>query len=251
MAASRRFTTAFSNHNACRPMIYRLLALFLCLLPVGATTKGSNQVLVGLAEGWNSSHATLTLYERSGRGWKATFGPIRSRLGKNGLAWGRGLHRNPPGARLKREGDRRSPAGVFAIGGAFGYAPQIARNPALPYRRITSRDLWVEDSSSPYYNQHLIINHDPRTQFEKDAQMKQGDHAHSLKLFVAHNAPPRAVPQGGSAIFFHIWRRNGKATTFGCTTMAERNLKALIARIDPAKRPVYVLSPKDLPQPQV
>ena len=223
----------------------RLLFLFvLCLLPAAASTRGSDQVLVGIASGWNSSYANLTLYNRVRDGWQQSMGPIRARLGKNGLAWGRGLHRNPSGSRLKKEGDRRSPAGVFRIGAAFGYAENIARHPQLPYRRITSRDLWVEDSTSPHYNKHLIIPHEPRSAFERDAQMKQGDHAHSLKLFVAHNAPPRAVPNAGSAIFFHIWRRGGKATTFGCTTMDERNLKALIARVDPTKNPVYVLLPK-------
>ena len=51
--------------------------------------------------------------------------------------------------------------------------------------------------------------------------MKQGDDAHALKLFIAHNAPPNAVPNAGSSIFFHIWRRDGAASTAGCTTMEQ------------------------------
>ena len=34
------------------------------------------------------------------------------------------------------------------------------------------------------------------------------------------------------------------AATAGCTTMAEGNLKNLIATVDPAKRPVYILLPE-------
>ena len=73
--------------------------------------------------------------------------------------------------------------------------------------------------------------------------MKQNDHAHSLKLFIAHNPPPKAKPDAGSAIFFHIWRGGGSKPTAGCTTMEERNLKKLVAWVDPTKQPVYILLP--------
>jgi L,D-peptidoglycan transpeptidase YkuD (ErfK/YbiS/YcfS/YnhG family) len=74
--------------------------------------------------------------------------------------------------------------------------------------------------------------------------MKQTDPAHALKLFIAHNAPPKVVPGAGSSIFFHIWRANGRKPTAGCTTMEEQKLRALIAKLDPARKPLYVLLPK-------
>ena len=110
--------------------------------------------------------------------------------------------------------------------------------------QITTRDLWFEDPASPLYNQYLRIDHEPATPVEQKAQMKQGDHAHSLKLFIAHNAYPRIQPGAGSSIFFHIWRNGGNATTFGCTTMSEENLKRLIAWVVPERRPLYVLLPE-------
>lgn len=176
-----------------------------------------------------------------GNAWKG-------RLGRNGLAWGYGIH--PPvrsSAPLKKEGDGRAPAGIFKIGGAYGYAPAIQRNKNLTYRRVTTRDLWVENQASPHYNRHVIIDHEPKTSAEKKAQMRQGDHAHSLKLYIAHNDAilgGRPVPGKGSAIFFHIWRGGGSKSTAGCTTMHEAMLKQLIARIDPAKNPAYVLLPE-------
>ena len=220
------------------------ILLVSALLPLSALTQASQQLVLGVSEGWNSSSATLAFYQKKGKEWVRELGPQQVRLGKAGLAWGRGLHQNPAGVTLKREGDRRSPAGAFYIGGAWGYAPTIHKHPALPYRRVTSRDLWIEDVNNPRYNQHLILDHEPRVAWERKAQMKQGDHAHSLKLFIAHNPPPNAIPGGGSAVFFHIWRRNGGKATFGCTTMPEPFLKALIAKIDPGKRPLYVLLPR-------
>jgi hypothetical protein len=43
-------------------------------------------------------------------------------LGGGGLAWGRGLHPDGADGAVKREGDRRAPPGVFALGSGFGYA---------------------------------------------------------------------------------------------------------------------------------
>ena len=205
----------------------------------------SRQCLVGIASGWNSSYVTLTLYERGvGGSWKQKGGSWKGRLGRYGLVWGKGLHPVPSGARTKREGDGRAPAGVFYTGGAWGYAPSIKKSPNLNYVQVTPRDLWYEDVTSPYYNQYRRIEHDPRTTAEKKAQMKQGDYAHSLKLFIAHNAYPNIIAGHGSSIFFHIWRNDGNSPTAGCTTMPEGNLKALIAALEPTEVPVYVLLPQ-------
>lgn len=223
-----------------------LLLLLLAVLPAAAfqLPAKSNQCIVGTADGWNSSHVTLKLYEKSGGAWKQVGNTWKGRLGKNGLVWGKGMHPVPAGSVTKKEGDGRAPAGVFAIGGAWGYAASIRKNPQLSYHRVTSRDLWVEDPASPQYNRFVTLDHEPATPWEKKQQMKQDDAAHALKLFIAHNAPPKAAPNDGSSIFFHIWRRDGAAATAGCTTMARPKLEWMISRIDPAKDPVYVLLPE-------
>ncbi len=206
------------------------------------------QAIVGVAKDWDSSHASLTVFEKKGKSWEKSLATWQTRLGKNGLAWGRGLHPIiKSSAPCKIEGDQRAPAGIFKIGGAYGYASNIARLEKLPYRQITQRDLWVEDPLSLHYNRHLIIDNDPRTGWQQKAQMRQNDHAHSLKLYIGHNDAMlggKPEPGKGSAIFFHIWRDEGKKPTAGCTTMPEDTLKKLIARIDPDKSPVYVLLPE-------
>jgi L,D-peptidoglycan transpeptidase YkuD (ErfK/YbiS/YcfS/YnhG family) len=213
-------------------------------VPAFEIPSESRQCLVGLASDWNSSRATLRLYEKSRGQWKPVGEPWSARLGKNGLVWGLGIHPVPVGASIKSEGDSRTPAGVFRIGGAWGYSAGIARHRDMPYRQVTSRDLWVEDPGSPEYNRHIQLEREPSTPWEKEQQMKQNDHAHSLKLFIAHNAGPQIRPGAGSAIFFHIWRGDGSKATSGCTTMSETNLKTLIASLDPAKKPVYVILPE-------
>jgi len=206
--------------------------------------KDSRQCLLGISDGWDSSSVTLRLFEKSGGAWKPQGPEWKGRLGREGLVWGLGLHPVPDGAPTKREGDWRAPAGVFRLGQAWGSDSEISRHPAWPYHQVTSRDLWVEDPASPLYNQHLRLKADPTSAWEKKQQMKQGDPAHALKLFIAHNAPPNAIPNAGSAIFFHIWRGGGSKPTAGCTTMSEQNLRALIAALDPAAKPLYVLLPR-------
>ncbi len=204
----------------------------------------SSQCVLGIADTWDSSKVTLCFYQKNDGQWKPIAQPWQGRLGKSGLVWGLGVHPVPAGATTKKEGDWRSPAGVFGIGGVWGTDESIRKNPKLPYRQVTARDLWVEDPSSPKYNQNVILDHDPATDWEKKQQMKQNDPAHAIKLFIAHNAPPKAVPGKGSSIFFHIWRGGGSKPTAGCTTMEETKLRWLIAQVDPARHPYYALLPK-------
>jgi L,D-peptidoglycan transpeptidase YkuD (ErfK/YbiS/YcfS/YnhG family) len=223
-----------------------LLSALLTVIPLAAFELPSNssQCLVGIADGWDSSKVTLTLYEKKGGAWKPAAEAWSGRLGKSGLVWGLGLHPVPAGGAVKKEGDLRAPAGVFEIGGAWGREPSIRKHPKLFYRQVTSRDLWVEDPGSDQYNRNVILKQEPATAWEKKQQMKQNDAAHVLKLFIAHNAPPKVVPNAGSSIFFHVWRGAGSRPTAGCTTMDEAKLRWLISSIDPTRRPIYVLLPK-------
>ena len=204
----------------------------------------STQCLLGRANSWDSSHATLQLFQKSDNQWQPQGEAWKARLGKNGLIWGRGLHPLPKNASIKKEGDMRSPAGVFSLGGAWGYDPSIRKHPLLPYRKVTPCDLWVEDPSSPHYNQHLVLDRPPSTAWEKKQQMKQTDPAHALKLYIGHNSKPQTIPGDGSSIFFHIWRAEGSKPTAGCTTMDETKLRQLIAGIDPSRNPIYILLPE-------
>lgn len=209
--------------------------------------ESTGQVMVARAEHWDSSHAGLQRWERKegGGSWQRVGPEIPVRLGKHGLAWGRGLHPAQPGLQ-KKEGDGRAPAGVFALGGAYGDAPDVPRRAGLSYRRVTPSDLWVEDVESPHYNRHLVLPEGrvPATEWERRQQMKQGDPAHKLKLFIAHNAGDAVLPGAGSAIFFHIWREGGAKPSTGCTVMDEGALLELIAWTDPVRHPLYVLLPE-------
>lgn len=213
-------------------------------LPAFSMPENARQLVLGIAPNWDSSEVTLRRFERQGKEWIAVGPPIPGRLGRSGLAWGIGLHATPNSG-LKVEGDGRAPAGAFALGGAYGYEPDVPRRRGLPYHQVTEMDLWVEDPASPLYNRHLRINRPPQTQWERDQQMRLNDNAHKLKLFIHHNSGDQTRPGMGSSIFFHIWREDGARPSFGCTVMAENHLRDLIKWVDPAAQPVYILLPRE------
>ena len=209
---------------------------------IPATTT---QLIVGVADSWDSSQATLQRFVRGGKGWRAVGDPVPARLGANGLVWGRGLHPRTDDMSDKSEGDDRSPAGVFRIGRSFGYDLSWSTKTKLPYTEVTKRDLFVEDPASPLYNTYVRLDHDPATPFERKQQMTQDDPSHRLKIVIEHNSAPAPILGKGSAILFHIWRANGTKTTAGCTAMAPAAMETFMGWLDPVKQPLYVLLPVD------
>ncbi len=224
-----------------------LLVLLICPGVALATVPANcSQAIIGIADDWNNSHVTLSLVEKNVQGqWVRVLGPWKGRLGRNGLVWGLGLHSNPWLATVKREGDGRSPAGIFDIGGLWvTHKTPVQHHPSIPYVKVGPADLWVSDPAYPHlYNRHVRLNHPARTAWEKKEQMRQTDYAHSIKLLICHNTASPEVG-AGSSIFFHIWRRDGASPTAGCTSMNEQQLRTLIARLNPARHPVYILLPR-------
>lgn len=223
-----------------------VLMIMLVCVAGAAVPRDCTQAIIGIAEGWNDSHVTLSVVEKNESGrWVRVLGPFRGRLGRAGLVWGLGLHSNPWFATTKAEGDGRSPAGVFELGGLWVTNKKPVQCDArIPYIQVGPADLWVSDPAYPHlYNRHVRLNHPARTAWEKKEQMRQNDHAHSIKLLICHNTDKPQVG-AGSSIFFHIWRRNGAAPTAGCTAMDEANLRSIIARLNPARHPVYILLPR-------
>lgn len=227
-----------------------ILALLLLTPAMAHMPARSTQAVLGIADDWNASHVTLSVVEKNAAGqWVRVLGPIRGRLGHAGLVWGLGLHANPRGATIKKEGDGRSPAGIFAIGGLWTTnKTQVKHHARIPEVRVGPRDLWVSDTATPkLYNRYIRLNHPATTPWEIKEQMRQTDYAHSIKLLICHNTqetPGRPIVGAGSSIFFHIWRRDGAAATAGCTAMEEQNLRAIIARLNPDRHPVYILLPR-------
>ena len=204
-------------------------------------------VLVTTAD-WDAPTGTLRYYERDGAGWKQVGNPFDVTVGRTGTAWGIGLHAARSDGPVKREGDGKAPAGVFAIGTAFGYAPSATTG--LAYKGMGSNDWCIDVPESNYYNKIIDRSLVKAPFLDKSSEPMRrdlhvdGDQRYREGFVIEHNADG-AVSNGGSCIFAHLWKAPGEATA-GCTAMAPDNMAPLLAWLDARKHPVFV----ELPQAQ-
>lgn len=216
-----------------------------------AALRASTQILVVTTQDWNGVDGTLQTYERpqARKKWKAVGEPISVVVGKKGLGWGAGVAaareagRRGAGGPIKQEGDGKSPAGIFRLSTAFGYAAQGQPGWKMPYLNLTSSVECVDDARSKFYNR-VLDRASVSPDWNSSEQMLRPDGLYRWGLVVDHNAEP-VTAGAGSCIFLHIWLGTGVGTT-GCTAMAQEQLEGVLARLDPARRPLLV----QLPRPQ-
>lgn len=236
-----------------KSFVYSTALILLLAITALAFTKQrdpmakSTELIVVTTSDWNSSQATLRRYSRSNRRahWNAMGEPITVVVGKNGLAWGRGIlgantQLGQPGDPIKKEGDGRAPAGVFRLSKAFGYAPQEQPGWKMPYVNLTSSIECVDDSASKFYNQ-IIDRSTVTPDWNSSEQMLRPDDLYRWGVLVEHNSTP-AQAGAGSCIFMHIWRGPGQPTV-GCTAMPQADLESLIGWLNPARTPLLVQLP--------
>lgn len=213
-------------------------------IPLPATCR---QVVYVEAEAWDKSDATLSRFERSLEGWKQIGESFNVRLGGKGLGWGDGLFRFiPENGPVKREGDNKSPAGVFELPLAFGKQDNPPEGTSLPYRKADDRDFWVDDPTSPDYNTWQRIETlevDPKLRWKSWETMITKGPYYDLGIVVGHNTKP-IIPGHGSAIFLHLWSKP-EDTTAGCTAMSRENMEALMKWLDNSAHPLLVQLPKN------
>jgi D-alanyl-D-alanine dipeptidase len=201
------------------------------------------QLLVVVSPDWSAKEGVLCQYQRNPvtLQWSHVATPIQVTLGKNGMAWGRGVsdfssEKGPS----KKESDGKSPAGIFTLDSAFGNASHQAFAKKIPYLLVTADLECVDDPHSMYYNQFVTASTQNRD-WTSSEKMKEIGFLYDLGLVVGHNLHP-IEPGKGSAIFLHIWRNQNTATP-GCTVMEEKALNQIVSWLDAEQHPCLVQLP--------
>ena len=136
----------------------------------------------------------------------------------------------------KREGDECTPAGLYALGFAFGHDENP--NSDYPFRAIRSDSYWVDDPDSRFYNQWVDGTQDKDWTSAEALGRIRTDYA--LAVAVEYNYGSSAVPGRGSAIFLHV----GSNPTSGCISLPKSDLPALIRWLNADADPHILIASK-------
>jgi L,D-peptidoglycan transpeptidase YkuD (ErfK/YbiS/YcfS/YnhG family) len=182
----------------------------------------SEQLIFATNRDSSSFLVTLHVLERNNGVWHLAFPTFTGSIGEMGFA----------AIDDKREGDGKSPSGIFPLGIAFGYDPSVVTK--MPYRQATDDDFWVDDVNSEDYNK-WVQGEPNAASWEK---MRRDDDQYKYGVVIEYNMHP-IVKGKGSAIFLHVWK-DGEST-LGCVSMSEEMILQIFGWLDSAKKPLIIM----------
>lgn len=169
----------------------------------------------------NEERASLDLFVRSkaGRAWRRIGQPREALIGRAGMAWGHTFQTyRRRGEPVKREGDKRTPAGFYRIGASFGFSPSNR-----PGHVVLKRDetVCVDDARSAHYN---TVKSRAEIGPKASGENMRNYAVYRHGLFVEY--PTSREENAGSCIFLHLASKSGRGT-LGCIAMSEMDLLRL------------------------
>jgi L,D-peptidoglycan transpeptidase YkuD (ErfK/YbiS/YcfS/YnhG family) len=192
------------------------------VLTSGAVGSARQVVLVS-ASSASSTYARVSWWLRTSDGkWHMYRGEVTARVGVHGMTT------------AKREGDGRTPIGVFPVGIGFSWYGNPGTR--LPWRTSDSNSRWVDDSGSPYYNRWMQAPAAGR--WDSAERLRITPYLYALQI--GYNL--QHTPGKGSAIFMHI--TTGRATA-GCVGVDKTTVVAALRWLNPTLHPVFVIGTKD------
>ena len=208
--------------------------------------RSCRQLIVVTTKSWNDVRVNVQLLERPQAGetpWIKVGEQFPGVIGKQGFGWGIGLHgTGEKGTPTKKEGDQRSPAGVFKLYSVFGTAsPAQVSFLRFPYEQVGPSTEAIDDPRSRYYNRIVSRERVKYRDWSTSESMLAVGGRYRLGVMLEHNWSQ--IPGSGSCIFFHVWASDRDGTA-GCTAVSLVNLERLIHWLDADKSPLVVQLPK-------
>lgn len=147
-----------------------------------------SQVLITLAGSRTSDTGELNVYTKGDDGaWKTVYAGIRAKYGMNGLY-------------KEKEGDSKTPVGVFKMNTPFGIADSAEGFPDN-YIKVDPDMYWNGDSASDRYNK--LVNVKEYTAFDRSASEHLINYSGYYDYCIDTGYNYEGTPYLGSAIFLH------------------------------------------------
>lgn len=169
----------------------------------------TDQIIVVAATG---TDATVSMYKRGSNGiWKEVFYTTEGKIGCSGLG-------------KEKEGDGKTPVGVFHFIKAFG----TKENPgtSLEYTVVDESNYWVDDPNSQYYNQFVSTN-EVTMDWESAEHLTEYEEWYYYCLALDYNIERESGK--GSAIFLHCTKTG---PTAGCIAIPEQYMIEVLKNIN-------------------
>ena len=123
--------------------------------------------------------------------------------------------------KMKVEGDKKTPKGIFSIGKLYYRNDRISKfETKLKRTQIKKNMGWCDDKNSKNYNQLITI--DKKTKYEK---LYRKDYKYDLLIPIHYNTKP-IIKNKGSAIFIHLTKNYKK--TVGCVALSKKDFLILL-----------------------
>ena len=223
--------------------------------------KKRNQLFIVLSQDISSVRGTAFIYERNSdkAPWSRQKKPFPVSFGGKGLGYATSLlpytFLTSSTKRLpeKKEGDLRSPIGIFELKTTFGRQQKKAFTQSLkfPYLELTPQSYCIDDVHSPDYNQYVSYpSSTDMSSLKKEtdkpwlsAENLYSTEVYDLGVWVDYNH--RRIPSKGSCIFLHRWSFPFE-TTAGCTALTASNLRMVVSWLNRDQSPLLVQMPLTL-----
>lgn len=190
---------------------------------------GSPNVLIVVTTSNGSSYeGELSMWKKTWGGrWLRDKNIIDVMIGRNGIGigheWKRWNKYFP--YPLKKEGDGKTPMGIYRIGTKFGFKEQSEYGQTDNYLKIKGDTVCVDDPNSTYYNKILVSS-------EKEIKNKNWNSAEVMSREPLYNQGilieyvSSREERAGSCIFIHEIDVKKEGTS-GCIAMKKENIEFL------------------------
>ena len=134
-------------------------------------------------------------------------------LGKNGIA------------KRKKEGDKKTPAGLFSLGKVY-YRKDKIRHLKTNLRKIVIKKkmAWCDDPNNKFYNKLTFTND------KSKEKLYRKDNLYNIIVVINYNIKP-IIKNKGSAIFIHLAKKNYSGT-MGCRGLKKKDLLDILKTVN-------------------
>ena len=174
--------------------------------------SSTDQIIVVIPPYYTSTDAMLYFYIKKDNKWNLHT-RTEAYIGKNGLG-------------KEREGDNKTPIGVYQFNRYFGIEDNPGTN--LPYVKVNESHYWDGDSNSSRYN--TLVNNETY----KDFNASDSEHlieynpGYEYALNIDYNK--EQTPKKGAGIFLHCF--TDRQHTAGCVAINKEKLKNIYKEVN-------------------